>query len=87
MNGEDSTMAREAIFEAIENQLRDNDPPITKVTFERLKAEGYSQQETMKLIGCAFSSEISDMMNSRESYDEKRYSKYLKTLPVLPWEI
>ncbi|MDD2636415.1 MAG: hypothetical protein PHW82_13065 [Bacteroidales bacterium] len=28
---------REQIFEIIKNQLRDNDPPETKITYDRLK--------------------------------------------------
>jgi len=35
MNDEDSEIAREAIFEVFENQLRDSTPPITNETYVR----------------------------------------------------
>ena len=33
---------RVAFLAVVENQLRDNDPPETRQTLERLQAEGYS---------------------------------------------
>ena len=48
----DRKMAREALFEAIENQMREDNPRETKATFHRLLAAGYSRKETMKLLAC-----------------------------------
>jgi hypothetical protein len=82
----ESDIAKEAIFEAIENQIRDNNPPVTKETFDRLIAEGYSKNEAMKLIGFSLANEISEIMNNGEPFDEERYSQNLRNLPDLPWE-
>ena len=82
----ESDVAQKAIFEAIENQMRDNNPPITKVTFDRLIADGYTKNEAMKLIGYALANEISEIMNSDQPFSEDRYSQNLKNLPDLPWE-
>lgn len=82
----ESDFAREAIFEAIENQMRDNNPPITKDTFNRLIADGYSKNEAMKLIGYSLVNEISEIMNSNQPFNEERYSQNLRNLPDLPWE-
>jgi hypothetical protein len=82
----ESNIARQAIFEIIENQLKDNNPPITKETYMRLTSKGYSKQDAMKLIGCALSSELSDIMKSNEPFNEERYSRNLKNLPELPWD-
>lgn len=82
----ESDIARDAIFEAIENQIRDNNPPITKETFDRLLAEGYSKNEAMKLIGFSLANEISEIMNNSQPFDEERYSQNLRNLPALPWE-
>lgn len=30
----------QAIMEVVENQMRDNEPPETKATYDRLRAEG-----------------------------------------------
>jgi len=82
----ESDIAREAIFEAIENQMRDNNPPITKDTFNRLIADGYSKNEAMKLIGFSLANEISEIMNSNQRFNEERYSQNLRNLPDFPWE-
>jgi len=82
----ESDIAREAIFEAVENQIRDNNPPITKETFDRLIAEGYSKNEAMKLIGFSLANEISEIMNNNQLFNEERYSQNLRNLPDLPWE-
>ena len=79
-------MAQEAIFEIIENQLRDNNPPITKETYTRLMSEGHSHDETMKLIGCAMTTEIFEIMKNKQPFNEARYSQNLINLPDLPWE-
>ena len=85
MNSE-SSIAQEAVFEIIENQLRDNNPPITKETYTRLKFDGFSHEDTMKLIGCAMTTEIYEIMKHRQPFDEERYAQCLKNLPELPWE-
>jgi hypothetical protein len=85
MNTE-SSIAQEAVFEVIENQLRDKNPPITKETYTRLKSEGYSHDDTIKLIGCAMTTEIYEIMKHSQPFDEERYSQNLKNLPELPWE-
>ena len=58
----DRRLAREAIFEVIQNLVRDQNPPETKQTHERLIAEGHSHDETMKLIGCVLTSEMSEIL-------------------------
>jgi len=39
------------ILQAVDNQLRANDPPETKQTLDRLISEGYSKKEAKELIG------------------------------------
>ena len=83
---EDSEVARWAIFEVIENQIKANDPPITKGTYDRLRAEGHTHEETMKLIGCALSVELFELMKNSEPFNAQRYATNLKGLPELPWD-
>lgn len=73
MTEPDPEIARAAIFEVIENQMRDGTPPETRQTYDRLMADGNSHDETMKLIGCVVSSEIFDMLQHNELYNEERY--------------
>ena len=82
----ESDIARDAILEAIENQMRDNNPPITAETFKRLIADGYKKSEAMELIGFCLANEISEIMNSNQPFSEERYTQNLKNLPDLPWE-
>ncbi len=77
---------RDAMFEAIGNQIRDRTPPEIKETYDRLKSEGFDHVETMKLIGCALSSEIFHIMKNERVFDEEKYIKLLHALPELPWD-
>ena len=79
-------LAREALFEIIENQIRDLSPQETKQTYDRLCSEGHSSNETMKMIACVLMSELSDMVQEQRDFDEQRYVTALKALPKLPWD-
>jgi hypothetical protein len=82
----DPEVLRAALFEAIENQLRSNVPPETRETLDRLMSEGHTREEAMKLIGCALTSEIYDVLKTQTPYDNARYVANLKRLPELPWD-
>ena len=47
----DGQRAGEAILEAVENQLRDDNPPETALTLARLTTSGESRENAMRLIG------------------------------------
>ena len=55
---ETNELLRESIFDVIRTQIKSNNPPETKLTFERLKKLGYSETEVMQLIGQCVSMEI-----------------------------
>jgi hypothetical protein len=77
---------REALFEAVENQMKMGQPPETKQTFERLRAAGYSRKETMKMLASVLLIELNDMVRDNRMYDEVSYVKKLQALPQPPWE-
>jgi hypothetical protein len=79
-------IVREQIFEIIRNQIKGNDPPETMITYNRLKAMGYSDFETNQLIGQCVAVELFQVMKYKEPFDEKRYIKNLKNLPKEPFE-
>jgi len=81
---DDSTLARRAVLDAVENQLRENSPPEAKATFERLIAAGYSKADAKRFIACALVIEIFDVLKSEKPYDEARYLSNLARLPELP---
>jgi hypothetical protein len=82
----DQEMRRKLILEVVENQLRDNNPPATRETLERLLAEGIPHEEALNLIGCVVTSEIFDILKDQRPFDEKRYVEALRRLPKLPWD-
>jgi hypothetical protein len=78
---------REQIFGIIENQIRDNDPPETKATFDRLRKQGLDDFQIRQLIGQCVLLEIYDVLKSRKPFNQDRYVKNLNKLPIEPKEI
>jgi len=76
----------EQIFEIINNQLRDNDPPETKETIERLREQGFDDLQARQLIGQCLAVELFNVMKFGEPYNHKRYIKNLLALPKEPFE-
>jgi len=72
-------------MEALDNQLRQNDPPETRGAYERLKAEGIDEEETRRLLACVIAAEIFDVMKNKEEFNLDRFTKRLSTLPEMPW--
>jgi hypothetical protein len=77
---------RRALFEIVENQLREGTPPETRITLDRLMGDGFARDKALELIACVVSSEIFDVLKSGQSYQEARYLAGLRALPRLPWE-
>ncbi|HEX4945650.1 MAG TPA: hypothetical protein VFZ34_03155 [Blastocatellia bacterium] len=86
MKNPDPEILRSAIFEIIHNQIRDNNPPETKATLERLLADEIPEEEALKMIGCCVTTEIFDILKYHRTFDEARYVRNLHRLPQLPWE-
>ena len=82
---ESTGLAKEYMFEAIRTQIETNKPPETKITYERLRKEGYSESETMDMIFNCLSVEIFDILKSKSTFDEERYVQRLKNLPEEPF--
>jgi hypothetical protein len=79
-------LLREQIFEILKNQIKDNDPPETKITYTRLKKLGYNDFETKQLIGQCVAVELFQVLKFKEPFDEERYVKNLKNLPKEPFD-
>ncbi len=75
-----------AIMEVVDTQLRDGTPPQTRQTLDRLLADGHTEEDARRLIACAVTSEIFDVLTHKQPYDEARYLAALHRLPTLPWE-
>ena len=77
---------RAAMMEVVENQIRNNDPPQTEQTLQRLVGDGNSEEEAKRLIACVVSAEIFDVLKNQEPFDLDRFVKGLINLPALPWD-
>ena len=82
----DGQLAGEAVVEVVENQLRENKPPETMRTLDRLMAMGESRENAIRYIAGALSVEIFEAMKNQSPYNEERYIKNLQALPKLPDE-
>lgn len=79
-----SDKIRAQIFEIIENQIKDGNPPETLSTTQRLKEQGYSDFEVKQLIGQCVAIELFTVLKDTKPFDEKRYVKSLRNLPGEP---
>lgn len=68
------------IYEVLDNQLRDNDPPIAKETIDRLQSEGYTESQAREKVAAILIGEIYDVMKNNEAYNNERYTQNLKAL-------
>lgn len=78
-------MVQTALYDVLDTQLRDGDPPETRVTLERLLGDGVEEEEARRLIGCVIAAEIFAVMKSKKPFDRERFVGRLETLPEMPW--
>lgn len=71
---------RRELFEVIENQLRDSDPPETRQTLDRLLAASYAREVAMSKIAVALLEEMNDMLAQRVPFDRARFKRRLDRL-------
>ena len=85
MSSKESFFSEEAVFEAINNQIEDNDPPETKKTYDRLMKELKNHDEVMEYLGVVMRSEILDILKTKKPFNRKRYVERLNKLPDVSW--
>lgn len=79
-------LIRTQIFEVIKNQIRNNTPPETKETYNRLRSQGYDDYETRQRIGQCVAVELFNVLKFGKPFDNERYIKNLKALPKEPFD-
>ena len=72
------------IFEIIENQIRDNTPKETNVTYKRLMELGYNKTESKQFMSQCMAIELLDVLEYKKPFNEVRYINNLKALPKEP---
>lgn len=76
---------KEQILEIINNQLNDNNPPETKITYHRLLKQGFDDSQTRQMIGQCLAVELFDVFKFSKPYNNERYVKNLLALPKEPF--
>src|SRR4051812_29781149 len=74
------------ILEVLDNQLRDDNPPETRQTLERLLKRGIDRTEARRLIACVIAAELFAVMKTGRGFDRERFVTRLHTLPAMPWD-
>ena len=72
-----------ACLDAVENQLRDNNPPETRQTFERLRGLNIGELDAKLLIAAAIVVETYEIMKTQKPFNRDRFVSYLEQLPDL----
>lgn len=71
---------KKLILEVVENQMKDNNPPITNQVYRELINAGYAAREAKEKIGAVVLEEIYDVMKENQPYDEGRYTQALELM-------
>jgi len=74
-----------ALYDVLDNQLKDGDPPETRRTLERLLAAGIERDEARRLIACVIAGEIFSVLKTNMAFDRDRFVGRLSLLPEMPW--
>ncbi len=72
---------RDGTLFILENQIRDNDPPEARETYQRLLKNHYTEEEAKQLMRKVIAIELDDIMTKHIPYNYERYIKTLNSLP------
>ena len=81
---ETNPLLGEEMKKVVRNQIRQNDPPETKQTYDRLIKEGFPKDEVMRQLAVVVAAEIYDVTKNKEPFNQERYIKRLNDLPKEP---
>jgi len=68
------------IMGVVDNQINENNPPITAITYKRLMAAGDSSKVAKEKIAAIIAESIYDIMTDGNSFDEGKYTRDLEGL-------
>ena len=68
------------ILGVVDNQINENNPPITAITYKRLMAAGDSSKVAKEKIAAIVAENIYDIMTDGNSFDERKYTRDLEGL-------
>src|SRR3546814_12468015 len=81
----DSDIARNAIFEILDNQLAQGSPPEVRATLDRLLAAGHPEEEERRLLGCVIATKVFAVLQEGRYFVRERLAHALHEFTTLPW--
>lgn len=75
---------RDSLFEAVDDQLKNNDPPEARLAYDRLKNDDYDDLTIRQLLAQCVLMEIVEIMNGNNPVDRNRLIQNLNNLPKEP---
>ena len=78
---ESNAFLREEMKKVVKNQIRQNEPPETKQTYDRLIEEGFPEEEVFRMLATVVTVEIYDVMKSEKPFNQERFIRRLQSLP------
>jgi hypothetical protein len=79
-------IVREEIIRVIDNQMNNNDPPETRITYDRLRKEGFDDVQCKQMIGQCVAVELFEIIKFEKPFDLIRYINNLNLLPKEPFD-
>jgi hypothetical protein len=68
------------IIETVCNQIENNEPPKTRIAYNRLISEGYSDMDAKEAIGAVVLENIYEMLKNNRLFDEDDFSERLDNM-------
>ncbi|MDF2546316.1 MAG: hypothetical protein K0R93_1214 [Anaerosolibacter sp.] len=68
------------MLQAVENQMKMNDPKCVNSTFQRLVAEGYTEQTAKEMIAAILVEQMDFILKENVKFNEKEYEERLNSL-------
>ena len=77
---DDGLNLQKIIIQSVEVQIRDNDPPATRATYERLIANGHDEADAKDMIASVIAEEIYLRMKDNRTINEETFAARLAEL-------
>ncbi len=68
------------VMGVVDNQINENNPPISSITYKRLMEAGNSSKVAKEKIAAIVAENIYDIMTGGNSFDEVKYTRELEGL-------
>lgn len=72
--------------DVVSQQLRENDPPETQQTYDRLIEAGYSKDDVWRMLSAVVAAEMFEIVRTQRAHDQQQYVRWLENLPKLPYD-